>query len=812
MESSDSTDAQVQIPEQHPSTGTSEPFSTALPLANQQANVQANVPANVQGIAQAADQTSDQAKIEIPGAFSPGAIIGASYEVIELLGRGAMGMVYKVKHVSLPTEYALKILTDDKHDEVSVIRFQNEAQAIAKLNHPNIVAIYNFGVHDGSLPFYVMDLLDGEDLLDKIVFSGPMTAEVALPLFIEASAGLSFAHRKGILHRDVKPANLLILDKPDVHGARVKVVDFGIVKFAEELKPEVQKLTAMGIVCGSPSYMSPEQAMGQRVDPRSDVYSLGCSLFEALTGKVPFRGRSASDTMMMHVSTPSPTLASKNPEGKFSDDLEMLVARMMAKEPMYRYQTMDVVAQDLRNVLDGKPLAAKPTFQPNLDPTQRQDQHQDHRFKSDSTSSEFGNSGEYGASGEYSTSGEYETSGDYAAADQYENADDSEDIDDAEDAEDEANIGTSKGKLIVFSLLALGVVGIVAFVALRFFAPSNTNAANLAASNKKIQVDLSYLSQGIPLEGDANPEPSAVDIKLPDTKYFSKIVNVNGKKMVQFDFPTQAAVRPLAFIGTSYEDKSPAWGKLQFPLGKRMYLVPTPDALIKPQFFSKFRHGEIDEIVLHPAFISEELVLASAKTPGIQGIDIFDCSGLSAKIVSALNSARELNSLTIFKSSITGADLAKASFWPNLKLLTLSHCVQVTPVLKELRGSRNLDSLDLTQTGIGPEDYKLIATMQKLENLKIDKNKVSAEDLLRLSNLSKLTGLSLVDIHCKDESIAKSIERFPSLKTLIVDRGHFKKQDLVYLNKHRPRLKVIYYAPRTQELPSEPFFMPPEQL
>ncbi|MBP6747361.1 serine/threonine protein kinase, partial [bacterium] len=360
MDSTDSHDAQVQVPGPAPVSGAEEQASAPSFELYSQAHVKASAQANPQASAQADAQVPVQANSEKPGVFAAGTIVGASYEVIELLGRGAMGMVYRVRHVTLSTEYALKILTDDKQNEVSVIRFQNEAQAIAKLNHPNIVAIYNFGVHDGSLPFYVMDLLAGEDLLDKILCDGPMTPEVALPLFIEACAGLSYAHRKGILHRDVKPANFLILEKPDVHGANLKVVDFGIVKFAEELKPEVQKLTAMGVVCGSPSYMSPEQAMGQKVDPRSDIYSLGCSLFEALTGKVPFRGRSASDTMMMHATSPAPTLAEKNPEKVYSDDLENVIAKMMAKEQMYRYQSMDAVAQDLKNILEGKPLAASP--------------------------------------------------------------------------------------------------------------------------------------------------------------------------------------------------------------------------------------------------------------------------------------------------------------------------------------------------------------------------------------------------------------------------------------------------------------------
>lgn len=794
MESSDSTDAQVQVPEQHPSTGTSEPFSTASPVVNQQSNAQANV----QGNAQADAQASDQVKIDIPGAFSPGAIIGASYEIIELLGRGAMGMVYKVKHVSLPTEYALKILTDDKHDEVSVIRFQNEAQAIAKLNHPNIVAIYNFGVHESSLPFYVMDLLDGEDLLDKIVFSGPMTAEVALPLFIEASAGLSFAHRKGILHRDVKPANLLILDKPDVHGARVKVVDFGIVKFAEELKPEVQKLTAMGIVCGSPSYMSPEQAMGQRVDPRSDVYSLGCSLFEALTGKVPFRGRSASDTMMMHVSTPSPTLASKNPEGKFSDDLEMLVARMMAKEPMYRYQSMDAVALDLKNVLDGQPLGAnapasfrgataestvslglgslgKGTKRGN-DREEREDDLFDAEPYTDGQQ----------ASGEYQSESEYE-----------------EDFEEEEEAEEEAS-SSNKLKIVIASCALLSIIAVASFFVMQLRPTSSSSTATVDASGiqtgqkTEIKLDASSLNKDLHLE-DASPEPDAAakSIELTKEKYFSKSITVGGRTFTQFDFPPKSGTRPLAWIGTSLNDRADACGTLKFPRDKTLYLAPSPNVMLKKEFLRKFRRGDITEVIIWPPFASDDLAIECVNLPGIKGYNISGCSDLTAKIIPALNTLPNLEAFYAFKSHIKSTDFAKLRFLPNLKNLMLARCVNVTPILVALNGSRRLESLQLADTGIGPADYRLIANFSNLRTLILDGNKISSDDLHRLSGLSRLAELSLVKVHMKDGAVAKELVHFPSLKIIVVDKGHFKKTDLAYLRQHSPNLRVQFYSERS---------------
>ncbi|CAN5248839.1 hypothetical protein BH11CYA1_BH11CYA1_35130 [soil metagenome] len=791
MESTDSHDAQVQVPNQSDS---------------------ASVPTTEQS-----DGPSTQLDAARPGVFAPGVIVGGSYEVIELLGRGAMGMVYRVKHVTLPAEYALKILTDNKHDETSVIRFQNEAQAIAKLTHPNIVAIYNFGVHEGSMPFYVMDLLEGEDLQDKIVFSGPRSQTEALTLFIEACAGLSYAHRKGILHRDVKPANFLILDKPDAHGVRLKVVDFGIVKFAEEIKPDAQKLTAMGIVCGSPSYMSPEQATGQKVDPRSDVYSLGVSLFEALTGKIPFRGRSASETMMMHVSTPSPSLSSRLPEATFSEDIESVVAKMMAKEPMYRYQSMDAVAVDLRNVIEGKPLSGAFMAQSNFGAGTIEGSSSNmpasvgrgasfDRF-TDQLSDRETFTNEQDVSGGYETSGDVESTGEFVVTGEYQDVDDDDDDNDGE-PNDKSNIA----KLVIISLFAVSTISALGFFAYGMLVPSKVDSGLQAASGSKAKVDL-YLDGVLPLEGVTESGASTAAVKLTSSKYFSKFVTVDGKKLTQFDFPSKASDNPLAYIGTTLLDRVATFGVCRFPSDSPIYLVPTPDALSTPEFFNKFRAGDISGLVMHPHYASDDLLAAAAKIPGVRELRLMECQNFTPKIVPILNKFRSLKSLFTFNCSFDGSELAKADIWPNLEVLEISRCRQITPLLKKVCGSKNLTKLDISETGAVSEDYKYVSTLSNLKALILDKNKVSVEDLCHLSKLSNLVELSLVNIHIKESSMAKTIEKFPSLRFLVVDRGHFKKQDIIYLNEHKPSLNVRFFSPaKAQASPADLYFITPDRL
>ncbi len=805
MESTDSHDAQVQVPGQLPQAGSALP-SNPVTVNASPVNVSSDSASSAPPI-EGNNPAPFPAGIAKPGVFAPGTIVGSSYEVIELLGRGAMGMVYRVKHVTLPAEYALKILTDDKQDEVSVIRFQNEAQAIAKLNHPNIVAIYNFGLHDGSLPFYVMDLLAGEDLLDKIAYSGPMAPEMALPLFIEACAGLSFAHRKGILHRDVKPANLLILDRPDVQGARVKVVDFGIVKFAEELKPDSQKLTAMGIVCGSPSYMSPEQAMGQKVDPRSDIYSLGCSLFETLTGKVPFRGRSASDTMMMHVSAPSPSLASKNPEAKFSDDLEILVARMMAKERMYRYQTMDSVAQDLKNLLEGKPLASTPFVQSNFGVVQGKAEG---AFESSLTQGNIGRVTDKLANrqdeslfdGRF-TGDDGRFTGEQDASGEYESEEDEDDRSEDEEADGNGD-RSSVAKVLFLALLFLGIVGVASyFIVSSMYLSSSQSKKTVSASTSvlsppvELKLESNDLNSELHLdEVDSDLDAGAELITLPSARYFSKDITESGRKLVQFEFPAKSCKRPLAWIGTSVHDKTNAEGIVRFPKGSKIYLVASPNATKQPKFFEKFRSGDIEHVYLFPPFASDRLAELSMSIPGIKLLCLAGCPGLTSKIIPALDRLTSLETLMVGKTTMDGADWAKSSIWKRLATVVVSECKNVHPILKKLSGSTKLISLDVSHNELDSNDYRLISNLPNLQNLVLNKNKITTEDLQLLSRLPHLSTLAIVDTHLTPGSLAKAIEQFPSLETLLVDRGHFPKQDLTYLKKRLPRLKVVFFIPR----------------
>ncbi|MBZ0188459.1 MAG: serine/threonine protein kinase, partial [Candidatus Obscuribacterales bacterium] len=223
--------------------------------------------------------------------------IADRYEVIEPIGSGGVGAVLKCKDRVLNNFVAVKILHTDATDEVAT-RFQREARAAANLRHQNLVHIIDCGQNEKGQLFLVMEYLEGATLYDSIQHNGPFELTEFLPLLKQICEGLNYAHKRGVLHRDIKPTNIMLVEQPD-GSKHVKIIDFGLAKVAtlSEDQIQVQGATTGGRVFGSPAYISPEGARGEPLDLRTDLYSLGCLIFEALTGRTPFSGLTAFETM-----------------------------------------------------------------------------------------------------------------------------------------------------------------------------------------------------------------------------------------------------------------------------------------------------------------------------------------------------------------------------------------------------------------------------------------------------------------------------------------------------------------------------------
>src|SRR3954471_11335989 len=279
-------------------------------------------------------------------------LLSNRYELGETLGYGGMSEVHKGRDVRLGRDVAVKVLRADlARDPQFQERFRREAQNSAALNHPAIVAVYDTGetqTEYGPLPYIVMEYVDGRTLRDMVKTQGPLSGKRAMEVMADVSAALDFSHRHGIVHRDVKPANVMI-----TRSGAVKVMDFGIARAVHDGQAAVTQTAA---VIGTAQYLSPEQARGEAVDGRSDVYASGCVLFELLTGEPPFTGDSPVAVAYQHVREDPKSPSSLNP--KVTPALDAIVLKAMAKGPANRYQSAAEMRADLVRVLSGQaPMA-----------------------------------------------------------------------------------------------------------------------------------------------------------------------------------------------------------------------------------------------------------------------------------------------------------------------------------------------------------------------------------------------------------------------------------------------------------------------
>jgi serine/threonine-protein kinase len=278
-----------------------------------------------------------------------GTKVADKYEVISEIGRGGMSIVYKARHELMDRTVAIKMLQSGLvNDQTSIRRFQQEAQAASCLTHPNVITVYDYGLVPSGQPYLVMDCLSGESLSDVVLREGFVAPLRAITIFVQACDALEHAHQKGVLHRDLKCGNIMLTE---IEGQKdvVKVVDFGIAKLMPSSGKQQQNLTQTGEVFGSPIYMSPEQCMGEQLDARSDIYSMGTVLYEALTGHPPLMGDTIIDTMQMHVATKPPPFAKMRPGLNIPPALEEVCLKALEKKPSDRFVSMAAFRDALIN-------------------------------------------------------------------------------------------------------------------------------------------------------------------------------------------------------------------------------------------------------------------------------------------------------------------------------------------------------------------------------------------------------------------------------------------------------------------------------
>ncbi len=295
---------------------------------------------------------------EIP--LDAGSVLDGRYRVVDVLGTGGVGIVYRAEHLGLKREVAVKVLRKSFVEHTSLRpRFDREARAMAAMSHPNIVSVMDYGVADGA-PFIVMEHLEGRTLR-SLMDEGPVPETEALRIGRALLRGLGYAHGRGLVHRDVKPGNVF-LQALDAQGEHVKLLDFGFAKIqaGSELTTG-SMISQVDETFGTPAYMSPEQSMGDNLDHRADLYSVGVLLFEMLAGDKPFDGE-LHEIVKAHLATPVPPIEEFRPDVRVRPALAEFLAKAMAKNPKDRFESADAMAHAIEE-LPRESLVPKPIWE-----------------------------------------------------------------------------------------------------------------------------------------------------------------------------------------------------------------------------------------------------------------------------------------------------------------------------------------------------------------------------------------------------------------------------------------------------------------
>ncbi len=301
------------------------------------------------------EPTLEKAEIQVVGGsrnrLATGSTVSDRFEVLSLVGEGGMGTVYKARHKKIGRMVALKVLhSASVADELSLKRFEQEAKAAAALSHPNLATVHDYGETEDGSPYLVMDFLDGTGL-DNLLQHGAIGWQRAVPIFLQICQGLKHAHGKNIIHRDIKPSNVVLSLEDGTETA--KIVDFGIAKAVGFAADEAGALTKTGEIFGSPFYMSPEQCTGAEIDARSDIYSLGCLMYEVLCGVRPVEAPNAIQTVLKHLNETPLKFAQQVPGIEIPAEIERIVFRALEKNKEARYQSVQELEQDLLSFQQG---------------------------------------------------------------------------------------------------------------------------------------------------------------------------------------------------------------------------------------------------------------------------------------------------------------------------------------------------------------------------------------------------------------------------------------------------------------------------
>ncbi|MFA7336316.1 MAG: protein kinase [Candidatus Obscuribacterales bacterium] len=741
-------------------------------------------------------------------AFQSGSLIGGAFRLESVIGQGGMGVVYLAEQLSLKKRVALKILSPELVNEQSWLRFKAEAKTLAALNHSSLVKVYDLGIHESTIPYYSMDFLQGQSLEEILARDGPLPLKQALAIFIEVLDGLAYAHRNGIVHRDLKPGNIMLCT---VDGARsVKILDFGISKLIGPHAASSQSLTAVGEIFGSPFYMSPEQCTGAVVDARSDIYSVGCTLVEVLTGFVPFEGEEFIETVMMHQEEPPPLLADLEPGLKYPVALDRVLAKCLAKRPQDRYQSAKEMALDLGRVLEGKEVMAPELASLPQNSSFREAKTGDKVFQLPLLPALFAG----GLAIVVVAASAYfilrpTTALDYsprlrsaASADAV--VDSTAALQSKDAAVSALGVAPSGSDFTVFRKAATasrnGDTALKTKLAPVIVDPYDasempkgseketykskvSDVDDSARNDFAVMVDMS--SKRLDVMGGVQKPPSG---SQNETFKYSSLVMVKGVKIRRFNFPNDISIGH--FSAAREESTLDAKGTVDLITGVEYAFIPNRLIEQYPQYLKRFRLGDVRIVSLWPYLCRDKLLDAVSYIPGVQKLTISKDDGFTvasfSRSLSRLKSLREFEARAI---AIGGSALAAANCWSQLEKLKLSEVHDLGSLLEKLQSSSKLAELTIRKSRLSHRDIELIARLHQLVALDLGDNKLSMDDLRLLAKLSRLKFLAIRNCQL-DTKALQELQNFKHLVVLDVFSTGTPQRVRAGLIKELPRVRV----------------------
>lgn len=666
--------------------------------------------------------------------YKPGDVVGETYVLTSVLAKGGMGVVFKARHLQLERVYALKLLTPMQSSSANWRRFELEAKTLAKLEHKNVVQIFNMGVDARGCPYYVMELLQGQSMAEALERGAPLAVPQFIQSFLDVCSALKLAHSKGIVHRDIKPSNLILVES-NSPVKLTKVVDFGIARLLGVEGQSVQSLTAPGEIFGSPLYMSPEQTLGLPVTSASDIYSLGCTMYEAFTGSPPFRGQTALATMMMHQTDAMPEILRQDCTGHEFEVIDQILAKCMEKQASDRFETVGDIIDLLENSLrhpsgierKGSATSNNSAASPKL------------------TNKLTVNDNLLDSTGGQTT-----------------------------------GLVARGGRNTVYAIVAALSIGLGTMAVLYFILTQQNQSKVVVPSNSDLTRHITG-DRALPAF-DTIPRPT--EPFAHETKPISWLVSRGGRTWREFEFP---AGEPVGFICFNGGKKVAASGHMQCRHANSVSFDASDVLADVPKFYDRFDHGAVGALRVKDSK-TPPAISTLARWKNLSSFAVEHCL-LSDSYLRGLGRLKRLESLALLHCRVSAQPLIASGVLSRINSLQLVNVGESAKILEAMANRENIKILSVRRVNLTERELASIAALPRLVHLDLRTTRLPSSAMATVARLPNLRWLQLSEATF-DASTLTSLGRCKKLESITLDRNVLSAEQKLQLKAALPSLII----------------------